>query len=164
MLALVGCPSGSGRQRGFEGAVDFEDGVGVGHFEDLEHFCARGDEAELAAADLHVAVEDQEGAEAGAVEVVDAGEVEDELVDAVICNLADRCSTSRSRVPRIMRPVNRKTAVVRSTGSYTASRIMGLVPSPVAARISQVVWQVLRFLICGRMGVGWALHGGVRNH
>jgi hypothetical protein len=61
----------------------------VGHFEDLEYLYAGGDEAEVAASDLHVAVEDHEGTEAGAVEIFDAGEVEDELVNALIGDSAD---------------------------------------------------------------------------
>ncbi len=61
----------------------------MGHFEDLEHLCAGGDEAEVAASDLHVGVEKDEDAEAGAVEIFDAGEIEDELVDAMIGDFAD---------------------------------------------------------------------------
>lgn len=43
----------------------------------------------MAAADLHVAVEDHEDTEAGAIEIFDAGEVEDELVNALIGDSAD---------------------------------------------------------------------------
>src|SRR5260370_32343096 len=56
-------------------------------------------------------------------------------------------------MPRVMCPVNRKTAVVRSTGSYSASRIMRAGFSCVAASISQVGLQVLRFLLCDQMRV-----------
>ena len=78
-----------GRQRSFEIWIDREDGVGVGHFEDLEHLGSGSDQAKLAAANLHVAIEDHENAEAGAVEELDAGEVEDELVDALAGELTD---------------------------------------------------------------------------
>jgi hypothetical protein len=61
----------------------------VGHFEDVEHPGVGGDEAKLAAADLHVAADHDEDAEAGAVEVIDAGEIEDELVNAVGGELGD---------------------------------------------------------------------------
>jgi hypothetical protein len=61
----------------------------VGHFEDVEHLRIGGDEAKLAAADLHVAADHDEDAEAGAVEVIDAGEIEDELVNAVGGELGD---------------------------------------------------------------------------
>ena len=132
--ALKACAGGLsfelGRQRSFEVAVDVEDGVGVGQFEDVEYFGAGGDEAELAAADLHIAVEDHEDAEAGAVEEFDAGEVEDELSMPLSATSLIFDSTSRRRMPRVMRPDNRKTAVVGSTRSSSASRIMGQV-SPV---------------------------------
>jgi hypothetical protein len=52
-------------------------------------FGSRGDEAELAASDLHVAVDNHEDAEAGAVEIFDAGEIEDELVNAVAGKFSD---------------------------------------------------------------------------
>ena len=61
----------------------------MGQSEDIEHFRARGDEAELAASDFHVAVENHEGTEAGAVYEFDAGEIEDKSFNAVFCGVGD---------------------------------------------------------------------------
>lgn len=59
------------------------------HFEDVEYFGTGSDDAELTTADLHVAVDDHEGAEAGAVDEVDGGEIEDQLVEALVRDLCD---------------------------------------------------------------------------
>jgi len=83
------CGSELRRQRSFESRIDGQYGVGVGQFEDVEYFGSGSDEAELAAADLHIAVEDHEDAEAGAVEEFNAREVEDKLLDGVVGDIAD---------------------------------------------------------------------------
>jgi len=85
------CGSELRRQRSFESRIDGQYGVGVGQFEDVEYFGAGSDDAELAAADLHIAVEDHEDAEPGAVEEFDAGEVEDKSFSAIVGDIADLC-------------------------------------------------------------------------
>jgi hypothetical protein len=86
----------SGRQRGFEVSIDVEDGVGVGQLEDVEDPGCGGDEAKLAAANFHVAVEDHECAQAGAVDEFDGGEIEDESFNAVSCGVGDLLIRSRA--------------------------------------------------------------------
>jgi hypothetical protein len=61
----------------------------VGEFEDFQDFRARSDDAEFAAALLHVAVEDHNDAEACAVEEFDAGEIENKPLNAVADGVAD---------------------------------------------------------------------------
>jgi hypothetical protein len=79
----------SGRQRGFESFVDVEDRVGVCQFEHVEDPGGGGDEAELAAADLHVAIENHQGPEARAVDELNAGEFEDKFIDTIIGSAGD---------------------------------------------------------------------------
>jgi hypothetical protein len=81
----------SGGYGSFNAWRDREDGVGVSHFEDVEHFGGWSDQAEMAAPSLYVAVEQQEHTQARAVEEFNAGEIEDEFVDAVIGKLTDLC-------------------------------------------------------------------------
>ena len=61
----------------------------MGQFEDVEDLGGGGDDTEFAAADLHVAVEDHEGSESGAIYEFDAGEIKDESFNAVVCGVAD---------------------------------------------------------------------------
>jgi hypothetical protein len=76
-------------QRSVEIRVDGKDGVGAGYLEDLEDAFGGSDEAELAAVGFHLAEEDHEETEAGAVEEFDAGELEDELANAVAGDFGD---------------------------------------------------------------------------
>jgi len=79
-----------GRQSGFESLIDGEDGVGAGQLQESENTFGGSDETKLAAVRLHRAVEDHEKAETCAVEEFNAGEFEDEFVDAFggdVCDL-----------------------------------------------------------------------------
>ena len=61
----------------------------MGDFENLQYFAAWCDEAKLPAADLHVAVQNHEHAEACAVQEFDTGEIEDEFFNPAFDDFGD---------------------------------------------------------------------------
>ena len=61
----------------------------MSHFEHVKHLGLRCDQAKLAATTFHVPVKDHEDAEARAIQELDTGEVEDELMDALAGKFAD---------------------------------------------------------------------------
>jgi hypothetical protein len=73
---------GEGFDAGFFVGDDFEDGVELGHLQQVGHFFGEVDQFELAAFVADAGEKTDQGAEAGAVDVFDVGEVEQDLFAA----------------------------------------------------------------------------------
>lgn len=61
----------------------------VSQFENIQDFVTGCDKSELTATDFHIAVQNHERAQAGAVQEFDTGEIEDEFLNSAFDDLGD---------------------------------------------------------------------------